>query len=254
MYSHILYNLFLAHIVADFYLQTDDSCKAKTNRGVKSKELWIHALLVFVLSWLVVFDVKGWWLAAVVGVSHLLIDALKPKVGKCVDGRNELWVFLIDQGLHIGIIALVSYGWLQCNSWQEFGWLQACNPRYVLLATSMLLAHKPSNILINLIIRYYQVPVPTDVASETTSVGSGESGKKHGSFHSGALIGTMERVLMIILIVLSQYEAIGFLIAAKSILRFSDVNESEKSEYVVAGTFLSFGIALLLGLLIVHLV
>lgn len=37
-------------------------------------------------------------------------------------------------------------------------------------------------------------------------------------------------------------------------LRLSDVNESEKSEYVVEGTFLSFGITLLLGLLVVHLV
>lgn len=48
-------------------------------------------------------------------------------------------------------------------------------------------------------------------------------------------------------------EAIGFLIAAKSILRFSSVNESEKSEYVVAGTFISFCIALILGLLVLKL-
>lgn len=41
--------------------------------------------------------------------------------------------------------------------------------------------------------------------------------------------------------------------AAKSILRFSSVNESEKSEYVVAGTFISFCIALALGLMVVKL-
>lgn len=250
MYSHILFNLFIAHIIADFYLQTDDRCIAKKEKGFKGKELWIHALFVLVLTWLVVFDVKAWWLAAVVGVSHLLIDAIKPSVVKRIGDRNELWAFLVDQALHLGIIACVASWWLQCNDWDEFKWLLACSPKYVLLVTAMVIAHKPSNILINLIIRYYEVPIPTD--EKTDAELDGED-KKHGAFHSGALIGTMERVLMIILIVLSQYEAIGFLIAAKSILRFSDVNESEKSEYVVAGTFLSFGIALLLGLLVVHL-
>ena len=91
----------------------------------------------------------------------------------------------------------------------------------------------------------HEVPVPNDSSERDSEL--------HGAFHSGALIGTLERVLMIVLIVMSQYEAIGFLIAARSILRFSSVNESEKSEYVVAGTFISFCIALFLGLLVVKL-
>ena len=49
-------------------------------------------------------------------------------------------------------------------------------------------------------------------------------------------------------VVIGQYEAIGFIIAAKSILRFKDT-DTAKTEYVLAGTFLSFGIALLCGLM-----
>ena len=46
-----------------------------------------------------------------------------------------------------------------------------------------------------------------------------------------------------------QYEAIGLLVAAKSILRFKDT-DTAKTEYVLAGTFLSFAIAILCGLIL----
>lgn len=245
MLQYLVFNLFVAHIVADFYFQTDKSCARKAEKGLKGCTLYIHALWVLALTWLVVFDLNAWWLATIVACSHLAIDAVKPYVQKRCGANNELWVFVIDQMLHLGVLGGSGYLWLQYNSWQEFGWLMACSHKYVLLLTALVLAHKPSNILLNLIIRYYEVSVPNDSTSNEKEL--------HGAFHSGALIGTLERILMIVLIVMSQYEAIGFLIAAKSILRFSSVNESEKSEYVVAGTFISFCIALALGLIVVKL-
>lgn len=244
MLPYLVFNLFVAHTIADFYLQTDESCRRKAEKGLRGWELWKHALWVLVLTWLVVFDWYGWWLAAIVAGSHLVIDMVKPCVQRRCGANRELWVFVVDQLLHLSVLGGAGYLWLQYNGWQEFGWLMECSQKYVLLAMALVLAHKPSNILLNLIIKYYEVPVPADSMVE---------GEPHGAFHSGALIGTLERVLMIVLIVMSQYEAIGFLIAAKSILRFSSVNESEKSEYVVAGTFISFCIALALGLLVVKL-
>lgn len=243
MLPYLVFNLFVAHIVADFYLQTDKSCRRKCEKGLKGWDLYKHALWVLALTWLVVFDWYGWWLAGAVAGAHLVIDAVKPCVQRRCGTNNELWVFVADQILHLGVLGGAGYLWLQDNSWQEFGWLMECSPKYVLLLMALVLAHKPSNILLNLIIKYYEVPVPNDSAEGIS--------EPHGAFHSGALIGTLERILMIVLIVMSQYEAIGFLIAAKSILRFSSVNESEKSEYVVAGTFISFCIALALGLVVV---
>lgn len=243
MLSYLVFNLFVAHIVADFYLQTDKTCVKKAENGLKGCEIYKHALWVLALTWIVVFDWNSWWLVVLIAGSHLIIDAVKPYIQKQCRTNNQLWVFIVDQMLHLGVLGGAGYLWLQYNSWHEFGWLMACPQKYVLLLTALVLAHKPSNILLNLIIRYYEVPVPNDSAEDDS--------EPHGAFHSGALIGTLERVLMIVLIVMSQYEAIGFLIAAKSILRFSSVNESEKSEYVVAGTFISFCIALVLGLMVV---
>lgn len=66
---------------------------------------------------------------------------------------------------------------------------------------------------------------------------------------AGALIGSLERLLTLCFVLLGEFEVIGFIIAAKSILRFKD-NERPKTEYVLAGTLLSFGIAILMGILL----
>ena len=59
------------------------------------------------------------------------------------------------------------------------------------------------------------------------------------------MIGITERILT--LIILGQYAAIGFIMAAKSILRFKE-SQTQKAEYVLIGTMLSFGIAIMLGI------
>jgi hypothetical protein len=53
-------------------------------------------------------------------------------------------------------------------------------------------------------------------------------------------------------VLLGQYAAIGFLIAAKSVLRISKDGEKDarkKTEYVLIGTLISFTTAILIGLL-----
>lgn len=67
----------------------------------------------------------------------------------------------------------------------------------------------------------------------------------------GEIIGMLERTIILTCILLGAYEAIGFLIAGKSIIRFSPNSESSKSEYVLLGTLLSFGIAVFVGAIIV---
>ena len=56
-------------------------------------------------------------------------------------------------------------------------------------------------------------------------------------------------MLTLVFVMLEQYEAIGFLLAAKSLLRFKET-DTVKSEYVLVGTLLSFGIAILLGVVV----
>lgn len=69
---------------------------------------------------------------------------------------------------------------------------------------------------------------------------------------AGTYIGILERLLVFIFIILDQWEAVGFLITAKSVFRFGDLSaakERKLTEYVLIGTLISFGIAIITGLI-----
>lgn len=68
---------------------------------------------------------------------------------------------------------------------------------------------------------------------------------------AGAWIGILERVLILTFILADQFAAIGFLLAAKSILRFGSTAEKDHrklTEYVLIGTMTSFALTILFGL------
>jgi len=70
---------------------------------------------------------------------------------------------------------------------------------------------------------------------------------------AGAWIGMLERVLVLTFILLDEMAAIGFLLAAKSILRFGGTQEKDHrklTEYVLIGTLASFTVTILLGILV----
>ena len=261
MIYQLIFNLFMAHVLGDFYLQGGASCSNKVLETVRGKDLWLHALIIGALAWVAVWDVRGWWLALGIFVSHLLIDWLKSYlqvrlhilevvekdgVRHVKEGGKKPWdlcVFLADQVLHLAVLAGGALWWFSVNQdWSQFGWLQdlmASHPVRVKTAAALLLALKPANILVLLILG----------ACKVNTEAPGQGG--HGNFHSGELIGWLERGLILLFVVMSQYEAIGFLVAAKSILRFGEASkEDEKSEYVLTGTLLSLAMALGLGLLV----
>ena len=88
-------------------------------------------------------------------------------------------------------------------------------------------------------------------ASGTRAVARGFPG-------AGRLIGQVERLLIFVFILLGQYAAIGFLIAAKSVLRYGELKATDpasadtvrkEAEYVLIGTLLSVAWAIGAGLL-----
>ena len=199
----------------------------KEERKFKSWFLYVHSLIIGGVSWAVVPVCDFGFYALAIAISHFIIDTIKTYSPK------GLWNFIIDQIAHLSILIIVA---LSFDTASELP-IQSidCNesfsiPMFIL---AVLLCIKPANILIKLVLKKYQV---------------GETQSCENIKNAGALIGDLERILTIIFVIIGQYEAIGFIIAAKSILRFKDT-DTAKTEYVLAGTFLSFGIALLCGLM-----
>ena len=227
MWLKLFLCLLLAHLVADFVLQTDKICKNKAEKKWCSLWHYEHALIVVALSWLVVWDMDFWWYALIIGVTHFAIDMWK---SYC---KEKVMWFAVDQLLHIAVIMFTTWLWYSTNEWCMPFEIQS---KYIALACAIIVCWKPANILIKLMLKHYSVNTPNE---------------QDDSFNAGALIGNIERWLILMFVILQRYDAIGLLIAAKSIIRFGD-SQTQKSEYVLAGTLISIFIAVLAGLAVIR--
>lgn len=225
MWLELFLCLVLAHLIADFLLQTNKICKNKAEKRWRSLFHYGHSVVVFGLSWLVTWDVRFWWCALLIGVSHFGVDMWKSYREECLK-----W-FSVDQILHIAV--LVGVAWLWSANYEWYMPLEV-KTAYLAMVVAALVCWKPSNIFIKLMLKHYSVKMPEEEAS---------------GFNVGALIGTIERWLILIFVCMQRYEALGLLIAAKSIIRYSD-KQTTKTEYVLAGTLLSIFIAVIMGLLV----
>ncbi len=68
-----------------------------------------------------------------------------------------------------------------------------------------------------------------------------------GEFNRGRVIGMLERLLLYSFVLQAQYGAIGFVLAAKAFTRSKALDDRAFAEYVLIGTLLSAGLALLTG-------
>ena len=232
MWFDVFIRLLLAHVVGDFICQTDEFCRKKQVNGICGPHVYLHSVVIFVLSWIAFWNLSCWWLALIIGIIHLLIDVIKRK--------DNLWSFLIDQVAHVVCITLIAYiavfkmPNIDCGI--DYGWVNTV----CLYALVFVLNGKSANILIKHLLKAYSVQSPKEAEGNSESISSGK------------LIGNLERWLIIVFMLCGQYEAIGFLIAAKSIIRYKE-GDTSKTEYVLAGTLISVFIAVISGVLLMNL-
>ena len=216
----------LAHLVSDFYLQTEKSCKDKADNAFKSRHLYVHSAITFACAWLFSMRWDFWWAALLVAVLHLVIDGLKSIFS------DKKGAFFIDQLLHVVVIVAAVMLYNKVNAIALPTWLPEMN--VLLWIVAFVFCLRPANFFIKNVFKDARITVPTN-------------GEENQSLpNAGRVIGNVERLLTLVFVMLGQYEAIGFLLAAKSLLRFRET-DTVKSEYVLVGTLLSFGMAILVG-------
>jgi hypothetical protein len=218
--------LLAAHVFADFVFQTGGMVRHKRRPGV----LVLHGAIVFATAFALLGPAATLPLLAL-AVAHVGIDIVKLRVPARGAGP-----FLADQGAHL--VSLVLLALLAPGLWAASPWAALPDPGAALLLHTLVLvagfivATRAGGFAIGLLMSAPNWAPPTA-----------------GLADGGRIIGLLERGLIFLLILAGQYDAIGFLIAAKSILRFGTVGDDRAvSEYVIIGTLASFGWAIAAGL------
>ncbi len=227
----ILIKLILAHLIGDFFLQPASWIKEKEKKTLRSPKLYLHVLIHIVLLFVLLWDVSKWPMILIIGVSHFVIDALKLMFQK---KKTKRFLFFVDQFLHLLVILLVY--WLFIG--KDYSLDHLLTSHTLLLLTCVLFLTIPVSIIMKTIFLKWNI---------SKIIEGNESLKDAGKY-----IGILERVLVFVFVILDHWEAVGFLITAKSVFRFGDLRESKErklTEYILIGTLISFGIAILIGLL-----
>lgn len=233
----ILFQWIFAHLLGDFILQTSAMVRHKQRLKAGSWMLYLHCAIHGILVYLFAPGWNLWILIPLVMFTHYIIDLWK------LNQSEKVVYFIIDQSLHL----LVLFG-LWCLFVAPAGWLPKTwvsvmhSQKAWAIASGYLLVTFPLSLLMASATQRWRREAEEN--SMRSSISLNEAGK---------WIGIFERILVFTFVVSSHFEGIGFLIAAKSILRFNDIkgNEARKeAEYILIGTLMSFSFSIMIGLVI----
>lgn len=235
--------MLVGHMLGDFYLQTDKLVKERKERYaavVKHGVLYaIVAAAVMALGLPITGSSILLW--AGVGFSHFLIDSSKYLYEKYT---KELlpWVrkhlLIVDQCIHFAAFSACWAIWGRglAVRWfvaQEMNHLPAL-PVTLLLAVLCIL--RPIGIMIaESDLRHYRKTEAQDGAFK----------------NSGRVIGYFERLIVFIFLLYQQFGAIAFVLTAKSVARFKEIEKDQSlAEYYLIGTLMSVGSAIIITVLL----
>ena len=212
--------LFAGHMTGDFVLQTNWMVRHKTRPAGLFAHVGVVALAhaVFLLPFASASAAVA--LGAIV-VAHILIDVAKTAGIASAPRFARTW-FWLDQAAHGAVLAAAV--WLLGPS-IRFLDAVALDPHFV-TRVGVLVGVYAFNVR----------GVSALVEFELARLGIALSDQGPAA---GRTIGVLERVFAITLILLDRWEALGFLVAAKSLARFKDLDDRTRAEYYLVGTLVS---------------
>ncbi len=207
--------LLCAHVLADFLFQTHWMVTHKS----RALAIAAHGAVVLTLNLAIIGSMApALWLLA---LAHIGVDLIKTH-----GPWRGLGAFLVDQSAHLMLLAALAG--TTPDLWSDGIWAEMARlPGVLTLITGLILATRTGGFAISMLMQPWAEASPQGLAN------------------GGRAIGMLERGLIFLLVMSGQAEGIGFLIAAKSVLRFGSVGDDRAvSEYVIIGTLASFGWAI----------
>lgn len=254
MEINLLLRLIMAHLLTDLVLQPKSWVADRVQKQGKSSKLYLHVAVTTIIAYLFSGLYTNWIIPLVIFTTHLFIDYLKSKIDK-----DKFSYFIADQFAHLFVIVTL---WLSIeNKWDDILpsiALLTNNTNFWIIATGYLFVSWPLGIVIGKATQRWRdqiskekVNAQTKDKNNITQISKQTEEQELGLASAGKWIGICERILILTFVLMAQYTAIGFLMTAKSILRFSEkeANTQLKTEYVLVGTLVSFVSSAMVGVI-----
>ena len=230
--------MLLSHTLGDYYFQPQAMAK------LKSRSTWyvlIHAGVYAAVMFLSVllYPCRAYFNAVIIAAAtHAMIDVIKQLILNhyaklsILTVRQDRLANLIDQVLHMTIIlacAFLTKAWEGGNS----------------AALTALSEELPVVIgidgyeLLSIVCALLAVMKPANVFIQKVLVTEKPNDETRTRLRYGGRIGSLERIVSVVMMYLGQYAAIALVFTAKSVVRFKDFENRDFAEYYLYGTLMS---------------
>jgi hypothetical protein len=219
------------HLLGDFVFQSRAMVDGKRR---ELRWLLVHGLEILIVQALVLFpfcpSLRTCAAVGGIALAHIGIDGLKVRV-ELRFGRRLLW-FVLDQLLHIGVLVMAAR-WIASGD----------------VTISSLAPRRLESLAWIVGLYAFNVNGGSAVVSAVLE-GLRAGAKPLEGARAGHVIGILERMAMLTLVWLGEWSALGFVLAAKSVARFKELENREFAEAYLVGTLTSFLVAGASGLVL----
>lgn len=233
--------MMLGHILGDFYFQSDEMAKNKLRQY---RSTLLHGLLYTLAIAGTLFLCIPYYAERValflsVSVCHFTIDSIKYIIE--IQPENKLpWVkknvLVLDQILHLAAL---------CACW--YCWGRKIDVRWFISQEMIHLPDLPITIVLGIL--FVTRPIGIWIANSNLRnfypMDEDNESPINSAKNAGKTIGYLERVIVLVLLMYQQFGAIAFVLTAKSVARFKEIENHQKiSEYYLIGTLMSVASAM----------
>lgn len=240
--------LFIAGFAASEYF-------VKRYFGLQDRRLWVQGIVLG--SVLIIFTLKYLSFQTFVAVTLftlpycIAVGMLEKFLTKERD-HIERFVGKTVAAVILFLILRVCYSAVDANGWFDSAWdsiiaLQFHSARKILVyCIGYLFVLDGGTSLVKGIL--YKFPILTHKVLDNDP--SNSAHPRSEIKNAGELIGSMERLLILTFVLVGNYQAVAFSVAAKSIARFKELEDKNFAEYYLIGTSVSVGVAVGMGILL----
>ncbi len=237
----MIFVLIIAHFLADFTFQTTKMAQRKLN---SFKYLIYHASIYAFIFLILMFPLVKFQKAIlpyiIIICSHFFIDWIRTLVDKKFTQKSILFAsFIVDQMIHVLIlVVLYNYYKLGAEITSLYDYIQQWqySNRLVIYCLIVVTLWDPAAVFIKKLFLF---------------IDDGEScNQEENDPQVGSIIGKLERIIVSILILYNQFGAVGFVLTAKSIARYKQLEDKNFAEKYLVGTLTSVVIAFITTLIL----
>lgn len=252
MFKNYVCILLLAYLLGKFYFKKNNSKKE-----IRLKNCFNEILPYLIITMIIIFPVYSvntvivglfsvlcHFLVEIFCVLYMMFFMKKARIKKSRQ-NIERNVFVYNQVLHVLVIIIIAYlavhnnCILQQQNWVKdiFDTIPLSEQTILSWLIALLAIHKPANELISRLLANYRLSTTENTFKKDNN--------------TGRFIGTVERMICLILISLGQYAAMGLVLTAKSIARYNKISEDKEfAEYYLLGTLLSILIVIVVSVIL----